>query len=755
MPRPTPLLTRVAAVLALALTASVGVVPAQSAAAVTTSVVDPNNVKVANFEGWGTALSWGANVVGGWSSANRTAIADALFSPTSGLGLNVVRYQIGGGQNPNWQSVGCGAQRAGSPLPTFEPSQGVWDWTADANQRWFAQRAQADGANKFLGFGSSPPWWMTVSGCSNGGATGGNNLQGWWGYNGAGGTSYSHGTNDSVTFTFSGTGIQFYGAKSSDSGKDAFSVDGGAETVVDLYSSTRVDNVLLYTSPTVASGTHTLKIRVTGTKNAAATDYYVSADHVTITPSGTSVSNQVRGTGLNQFNYHWGYYEAYADYLSEVAKHYRDSWGITFNYIDPLNEPEGAWLMSGNQEGAFFDAGGQDEVVNRLGQSLAAKGLTGTSVAASDGFGEAATSTSWGNFSSSAKGYVSAITTHTYGNNTADANTLNATAAANGKKLWVGEYGTGEVQWGPGQYADPTQVQPAVNIAARIVGDMTDLRPSAWILWDGIESWEANIQENISWGAIWAKYLDPNQTWTLAKQYYGYENFTKYIRPGSRFISSGDPTAVAAYDPNSNQLTIVKYNDSTSSASTTYDLSRFTGPITSATPYRTSGSESMAQLSPISITGNQLNVTAAPKSITTYVMTNVKATVNDNTTGTGINQFSYNTPWGYYASQPGAYNLDNHWSGTTGDDYQVQFTGSQVKVYAAVAPNQGIAAFSVDGGAETNVDLYASSRTDQVLQWTSPSLTPGTHTLKVRVTGSKNPASSYYYVPADRVDVIP
>jgi hypothetical protein len=358
----------------------------------------------------GTALSWGANVVGGWSSSNRTAIANLLFSPTSGLGLTVVRYQIGGGQNPNWQSLGCGAQRAGSPLPAYEPSQGVWDWTIDPNQRWFAQTAQADGANLFLAFASSPPWWMTNSGCSNGSAGGGNNLQGWWGYNGNGTgayngtTSYSHVTNDSVTFTFTGTQIQFYGATSSDGGIGAFSIDGGAETNVDFYTATRFGNVLLYTSPVLASGTHTLKLRVTGTKSPGSTDYYISPDRVVTFPGGASVDDQVRGTGVNQFNYHWRFYEAYADYLTEVAMQFRDSWGITFNYLDPLNEPEDAWVKTGNQEGNAFDQVGQEEIVNRVGQSIAAKALTATSEAASDGFSEAGTNTSFSNYSSPAKG---------------------------------------------------------------------------------------------------------------------------------------------------------------------------------------------------------------------------------------------------------------------------------------------------------------------------------------------------------------
>src|SRR5919109_3084007 len=144
-------------------------VPLEVASSASSSVVDPDNVYVNNFEGWGTSLAWGANIVGGWSDTNRNAIADLLFSPISGLGLNIVRYHIGGGLNPDWVTLGCGPHRPGSPLPTYEPSQDTWDWTVDVNQRWFAQAAQTRGANLFLAYASAPPYWMTKNGCTNGG----------------------------------------------------------------------------------------------------------------------------------------------------------------------------------------------------------------------------------------------------------------------------------------------------------------------------------------------------------------------------------------------------------------------------------------------------------------------------------------------------------------------------------------------------------------------------------------------------------
>jgi hypothetical protein len=66
-----------------------------------------------------------------------------------------------------------------------------------------------------------------------------------------------------------------------------------------------------------------------------------------IYPDAISVDDRARGTGTNQFNYEWIHYSDFADYLTEVVNHFRDSWGITFTYVDPLNEPSVEWTKSG------------------------------------------------------------------------------------------------------------------------------------------------------------------------------------------------------------------------------------------------------------------------------------------------------------------------------------------------------------------------------------------------------------------------
>ena len=90
------------------------------------------------FEGWGTSLVWWAHALGGWQDKEKeNQVMDLIFDLDKGLGLNIVRYNIGGGENPNIPST----LRPGGDIPGFEPEEGHWDWNADENQRSVLQGA--------------------------------------------------------------------------------------------------------------------------------------------------------------------------------------------------------------------------------------------------------------------------------------------------------------------------------------------------------------------------------------------------------------------------------------------------------------------------------------------------------------------------------------------------------------------------------------------------------------------------------------
>ena len=101
-------------------------------------------------------------------------------------------------------------------------------------------------------------------------------------------------------------------------------------------------------------------------------------------PWSMTISGCTAGSAGGEDNLKPASFGAFADYLTEVVKRFRDSWGITFRTLEPFNEPSARWWISGkNQEGCGF-LNNQPRMVKLLGQSLAAKGLTATTLSATD-----------------------------------------------------------------------------------------------------------------------------------------------------------------------------------------------------------------------------------------------------------------------------------------------------------------------------------------------------------------------------------
>jgi len=141
-------------------------------AATQTVTITPTQ-KYQTIQGWGSTLAWWANIIGGWSTSKKTSLANALFSPTTGIGLNVLRYNFGADGPGNV----CEKQmQPGGNVPSFEPTKGNYVWTNDANQLWFAQAAHNLGADVFEGFSNSAPVWMLNNSCTAGGPNGSDNL---------------------------------------------------------------------------------------------------------------------------------------------------------------------------------------------------------------------------------------------------------------------------------------------------------------------------------------------------------------------------------------------------------------------------------------------------------------------------------------------------------------------------------------------------------------------------------------------------
>lgn len=138
-----------------------------------TIVVSPLNAATNNggiFEGWGTSLCWWANRLG-YSDVLAQSAAD-LFYGENGLRMNIMRYNIGGGDDPKHTHI----TRTDSAVPGWlvwdeSKKEYVYDYDADKNQLNVLKRSVEAAADKAIVevFSNSPPYFMTVSGCSSGG----------------------------------------------------------------------------------------------------------------------------------------------------------------------------------------------------------------------------------------------------------------------------------------------------------------------------------------------------------------------------------------------------------------------------------------------------------------------------------------------------------------------------------------------------------------------------------------------------------
>jgi D-alanyl-D-alanine carboxypeptidase len=94
--------------------------------------------------------------------------------------------------------------------------------------------------------------------------------------------AYSNTTDNTAVFYFRGTGVEWWFSKSPSRGITEVSIDGVVDASVDGYNATAIQSAAVYTKTGLSFGTHTMTLRVTGTKNASATDYITSLDALRI-----------------------------------------------------------------------------------------------------------------------------------------------------------------------------------------------------------------------------------------------------------------------------------------------------------------------------------------------------------------------------------------------------------------------------------------------------------------------------------------
>lgn len=340
--------------------------------------------------------------------------------------------------------------------------------------------------------------------------------------------------------------------------------------------------------------------------------------------------------------------EDFAAYVVGATERLEDATGIDVDTIDPLNEPNTSYWgtqlgedgnpTGGRQEGAHVGPQRQAEIITALDGALEDAG-TDAVVSAMDETNPGTFATNWYAYPPQVRDAVEQLNVHTYG--TGQRPVVRDIAKGYDKPLWMSEVGG---SWGAGQ--DFESMEPGLGIADRIVDDLRELEPTAWVFWQPVEDYDnmkpgGESAAGANWGSIQLPFdctaedtLETCPIYTNTK-FGTVRNFTHYIQPGDHLIGTDDASTVAAETRRG--ASVVHVNDSAQDREVVLDLSGFRAVTRGATvtPVVTDASGALQEGEPVRVSDERATLTVPAESVTTFVVEGVRgaeareATVQD------------------------------------------------------------------------------------------------------------------------------
>ncbi|KAI9914511.1 hypothetical protein PsorP6_007155 [Peronosclerospora sorghi] len=302
-------------------------------------------------------------------------------------------------------------------------------------------------------------------------------------------------------------------------------------------------------------------------------------------------------------------YDTFVYYLATVVHKAKTEWGITFNYVEPFNEPSATWwAFPGKQEGCHFSWKTQHIILPLLRKQLDALELQDVGIASSDENSPSMSLSTLQNMSTDPHVTAAFGKVNTHGYQSLDAYRgparpgLRDETIRLDKILWDSEYGE----------KDAT----GLTMAESICLDINEMGVVAFVYWQALDGG--------GWGLILSR---PGDKWIGPPnpKYYVLAQYSRHIRPGMMILATDDAKTVLAYDVEKDVLVLVTVN--TGDAQTiTYDLNACTkviGPIKAWTT-ETSGTGAFHTPSIVELSGKFLSAAFPAKSVITFEIEGVE-----------------------------------------------------------------------------------------------------------------------------------
>ncbi|GAB2622409.1 RICIN domain-containing protein [Streptomyces capparidis] len=334
----------------------------------------------------------------------------------------------------------------------------------------------------------------------------------------------------------------------------------------------------------------------------------------------------------------------FAEYLVGATEKLEKAHGIKVDTLDPFNEPNtGYWgtrlgpdgePVGGRQEGAHMGPELQQKVITALDKALDKSG-TKAEISAMDETNPTIFAQNWRTYPQQVRDLVDQMNVHTYG--TGNRTTVRDLAKAADKPLWMSEV---EGDWGDGQ--DFEDMRPGLGLAQRIVDDLRELEPEAWVFWQPVEDYDnmkpgGESAKGGNWGSIQLPFSCTAED-TLATcpirtntKFHTARNFTHFIKPGDRLVKVDDTSSAAAVSRRGDAATVVHVNSATAPRTVTVDLSKFGHVARGATvtPVVTSAEGKLERRAPIAVTGERASFTVPAQSVTSFLVKGVSGVAGD------------------------------------------------------------------------------------------------------------------------------
>lgn len=294
-------------------------------------------------------------------------------------------------------------------------------------------------------------------------------------------------------------------------------------------------------------------------------------------------------------------------YICDLMNKMAETWGIKFHCISPFNEPSSIWWHEGNnQEGCHYSVASQERIIKALSKAMTTGETYRANISGSEGWSTQESITMYNDMDEEARGVLDQINTHTYVSDDKSRRLIRALADRDDKPLWMSE--VCRAAEGKKDYDDP---ETGLMIAKDIIGDLSKMKPEAWVYWQVLE--DDDLEHN--YGFIRASFTGGSETYTITKSYHYFMQFTKFIRPGMGLVTVPDEEAIAAFDEKNNTLVTVLLNDKDTSRGVELTVD---GPIKGIKAYETNEKLSMATIAP-AYEGNTVTLNLAPKSVMTVI----------------------------------------------------------------------------------------------------------------------------------------